>query len=235
MRPSLSMSLVAAVALSVTVSSAYAQDHEKCYKIKDPAKIKGIVDLTTPQFGLEPGCKLGPAKYFCAPASKTVDLGRPRPECRSSRCRSTRRRLPVDRICYQVKCPVPPPPFPPDQNVTDQFGNRTLQKFKAVVRVHAGGQGSGVLRQRRHRSGRGLRQPRSRRLHGRVPGQLQLHVRDGVLLGGAAPASAGQAGSRRRVHPVQRQSRAGGGVHGELHPRRSAVRLACQPRSARSC
>jgi hypothetical protein len=39
---------------------------------------------------------------------------------------------PVDRICYKVKCPIPPPPFPPDQNVTDQFGNRTLMKFKAA-------------------------------------------------------------------------------------------------------
>lgn len=124
------LSLVVAGALSLIVSSAHAQDHEKCYKIKDPAKIKGIVDLTTPQFGLEPGCKLGPAKYFCAPASKTVisvtSAGvpiAPLPVYADP--------APGDRICYQVKCPVPPPPFPPDQNVTDQFGNRTLQKFKA--------------------------------------------------------------------------------------------------------
>ncbi len=45
---------------------------------------------------------------------------------------------PVDRICYKIKCPVPPPPFPPDQNVTDQFGNRTLMKFKAAwVEIYA--------------------------------------------------------------------------------------------------
>lgn len=130
MRPPFRCSVVvAALTLSLSMS-AYAQDHEKCYKIKDPAKIKGIVDLTTPQFGLEPGCKLGPAKYFCAPAFKTV-------------VSVTSNKLPIvplpvygppattDRICYKVKCPVPPPPFPPDQNVTDQFGNRTLMKFKA--------------------------------------------------------------------------------------------------------
>ncbi len=117
-------------------------DHEKCYKIKDPAKIKGMVDLTTPQFGLEPGCKVGPAKYFCAPASKSnvtitsngvpvvpLPLYAP-PE-------------PVDRICYKIKCPVPPPPFPPDQNVTDQFGNRVLMKFKAAYMCTPAVKGAG--------------------------------------------------------------------------------------------
>jgi hypothetical protein len=123
--------VVAAFALSLPGGVARAQDHEKCYQIKDPAKIKGFVDLTTPQFGLEPGCKVGPAKYFCAPASKSgvavtsagvpvVPLPLYAPPA------------PVDRICYKIKCPVPPPPFPPDQNVTDQFGNRVLMKFKAA-------------------------------------------------------------------------------------------------------
>lgn len=132
MRLSLRLSLVvAALVLSLSGGSAGAQDHEKCYKIKDPAKIKGTLDLMTPQFGLEPGCKVGPAQYFCAPATKSnvvvtankvpvvpLPLYAP-PE-------------PVDRICYKVKCAIPPPPFPPDQNVTDQFGNRTLAKFKAA-------------------------------------------------------------------------------------------------------
>jgi hypothetical protein len=134
MRLAFRLGLVVAVALGFALSSAYAQDHEKCYQIKDPAtKLKGFVDLTTPQFGLEPGCKLGPAKYFCAPASKSnvavIDKNTGLPVVQ----------LPVyappatiDRICYKVKCPTPPPPFPPDQNVTDQFGNRTIVKFKAA-------------------------------------------------------------------------------------------------------
>lgn len=123
---------VAATVLVVSAGGAGAQDHEKCYQIKDPAKIKGIVDLTTPQFGLEPGCKLGPAKFFCAPASKTVvsvtSLGVPVVPLPVYGPPAT-----VDRVCYKVKCLVPPPPFPPDQNVTDQFGNRLLQKFKASL------------------------------------------------------------------------------------------------------
>ena len=133
MRFSLPVALVVAATATLCAlgGRAYAQDHEKCYKIKDPAKIKGKVDLTTPQFGLEPGCVVSGAKYFCAPASKSnvvvTSAGTPvvplplyAPPA------------PVDRICYKVKCPVPPPPFPPDQNVTDQFGNRTLSKFTAA-------------------------------------------------------------------------------------------------------
>ena len=127
--------------LAGLVTTASAQDHEKCYKIKDPAKIKGTVDLTT-LFGLEPGCVVGAAKYFCAPASKSAVT-------------VTSNKIPVvplplyappatvDRICYKVKCPTPPPPFPPDQNVTDQFGNRTLTKFKAAFMCTPAVQGTG--------------------------------------------------------------------------------------------
>jgi hypothetical protein len=105
-----------------------AQDHEECYQIKDPSKLKGVVDLTSPQFGLEPGCKVGKAKFFCVPASKSnvsMTLNNvplvPLPVYAPP--------APVDRICYKVKCPIP---GPASQNVTDQFGNRTLTKFKVA-------------------------------------------------------------------------------------------------------
>src|SRR5262245_30080034 len=65
------LGVAAAVVVSAVVGPAAAQDHLKCYKVKDPAKIKGTVDLTTPSFGLEPGCKVGGAKYFCTPATKS--------------------------------------------------------------------------------------------------------------------------------------------------------------------
>jgi len=122
--------VVAAGLLAGLAATASAQDHEKCYKIKDPAKIKGVVDLTTPAFGLEPGCTVSGAKYFCTPAFKTF--------VSATSAGAPILPLPVyappasvNRICYKVKCPLPPPPFPPDQNVTDQYGNRTLTKFKA--------------------------------------------------------------------------------------------------------
>jgi hypothetical protein len=125
---------------------ASGQDHEKCYKIKDGVKIKGTVDLATPDFGLDPGCKVSGAKYFCAPAIKTNPV-------------VTSNGLPVvplplyappaprERICYKVKCPAVPPV---SQNVTDQFGNRTLTKFKTFFMctpavLGAGFCGNGVI------------------------------------------------------------------------------------------
>lgn len=70
------------------------------------------------------------AKFFCVPATKTVVSA----EDKTTKLPITP--LPVggpdagDRICYKVKCPVPPLPLP-DQAVTDQFGTRTETKFKA--------------------------------------------------------------------------------------------------------
>ena len=122
---------LAALAVLDGSSTAAAQDHEKCYLIRDPARIRGFVDLTTPQFGLEPGCRVSGAKYFCAPAFKSNEIvssgGVPIVPLPLYAPPAT-----VDRICYKIRCPIPPPPFPPDQNVTDQFGNRTLTRFKAA-------------------------------------------------------------------------------------------------------
>ena len=126
------LAIAATAVLCAAGGRAHAQDHMKCYKIKDPAKIKGTLDLTTPQFGLEPGCLVKGAAYFCAPATKSnvtvTSAGTPIVPLPVYGPTET-----VDRICYKVKCPVPPPPFPPDQSVTDQFGNRTLAKFKAFL------------------------------------------------------------------------------------------------------
>jgi hypothetical protein len=116
-------------ALLLAASAAYGQlpDHLKCYKITDPLKLKGIVDLDSPQFGPEPGCKIGRAKFFCVNAAKRVveamDAATgavivPSPLTGSP--------IPVDQICYPIRCK---PPFPPDQDVTDQFGRRTVQKL----------------------------------------------------------------------------------------------------------
>ncbi len=41
---------------------AQTDDHLKCYQIKGDLKLKGLVDIDTPQFGLDPGCKITKAK-----------------------------------------------------------------------------------------------------------------------------------------------------------------------------
>jgi hypothetical protein len=126
--------VAAVVVLGLWAGVARAQDHEKCYQVKDPLKLKGTFDLTTPQFGLEPGCIVGPTKFFCAPATKSnVAVINAKTKLPIAPLPVYAPPAPVDRICYKVKCPIPPPPFPPDQNVTDQFGNRTVTKFKAYM------------------------------------------------------------------------------------------------------
>jgi cysteine-rich repeat protein len=102
-------------------------DHLKCYKVTDPLALKGIVDLNSPQFGLEAGCTIKKATKFCVPATKTV---------KSAHVGKTTivpapiggRELSDDYICYSISCPKP---VPPDTAVIDQFGVRTLSKFKA--------------------------------------------------------------------------------------------------------
>jgi len=115
--------------LLLLVGTALGQipDHLKCYKIKDPLQLQGIVDLDSPQFGVEAGCKIGRAKLFCVNVSKKVIQATdgatgavivPDPLTGSP--------VPVDQVCYPIRCNKP---FPPDQDVTDQFGRRTVQKL----------------------------------------------------------------------------------------------------------
>jgi hypothetical protein len=118
------------VVAALALPPAHAQtDHLKCYKIKDSLKVAGTADLDTPQFGLDPGCKLGPAKLFCVPGSKTnvavVDKTTGTPIVPVAVTGPD----PGDRICYKVKCQA----AVPDQEVTDQFGTRFVRKFKSSL------------------------------------------------------------------------------------------------------
>ncbi len=100
-------------------------DHLKCYKIKDPLKLRGRVDLFSPQFGPE-DCRIHKAKLFCVPASKRVvnafDDSQP-----IDPLAVFGPPAPGDRICYQIKCRKP---YPPDQLVTDQFGTRVIEELR---------------------------------------------------------------------------------------------------------
>jgi hypothetical protein len=103
-------------------------DHLKCYKIKDPQKLKGIVDLDGPQFGLEANCKISKAKKFCVPVMKTVDTTQTFVNKEPvSLLPIVGQNLVDDYLCYKIKCET----VPPDTEVEDQFGRRLLTKFKA--------------------------------------------------------------------------------------------------------
>ena len=109
-------------------------DHLKCYKARDYSlKLSGIADLVTPQFGLDTGCTVSKAMLFCVPASKTnvaaTNKATGLPIVPSSFSTAPQA---GDQICYKVKCPTPTTPIP-QQSITDQFGNRTLSRFKASL------------------------------------------------------------------------------------------------------
>jgi len=120
------LAIVAWALLSLSPRTAPAQpinDHLKCYKVKDPLRLSGVVDLNGPQYGLEPNCKISRPLLFCVPVVKTV---------KSAFDTSTNPPTPItpqpvpgpdpgDRICYRISCP-PGPSI--SQLVTDQFGTR---------------------------------------------------------------------------------------------------------------
>jgi hypothetical protein len=99
-------------------------DHLMCYKMVDPLQIRAAVTMFSdvqPQFS-QRQCTLVKPVEFCVPATKTTVtpplttpnlIGQP---------------LQNDYICYLVKCAGSP--SPPNENVTDQFGTRTQQKYQ---------------------------------------------------------------------------------------------------------
>ena len=123
------MKLFLAVALAVVIASpagAQTFDHLKCFKVKDAKTFKrASADLTITGghlAGLE-NCQIKPkAKEFCIPVDKSnvvVVEGAETPVAGEEHQ--------FDRLCYKVKCPKVDVP---GQAYSDQFGNRTLEKFK---------------------------------------------------------------------------------------------------------
>ena len=117
-------------AMTAAATTALAQfDHLKCYKAKDQKTFKRAqADLTAlqTQFGVAESCSIKPkAKLFCVPVSKTVtaiEQGQDTPFPAED--------LGFDRLCYKVKCPKVT--ISPEQ-VSDQFGTRTIEGFKAAM------------------------------------------------------------------------------------------------------
>jgi hypothetical protein len=127
-----SLAILLAVALTaglLPAASATAQtdDHLKCYRVRDEKSFRSAdvdVDALVVQFGLE-ACRVsGGAKEFCVPATKTVTeiVGGSLVALDGDAVR-------YSRLCYKLKCPKTE--LAPEV-VTDQFGQRSISKFKAV-------------------------------------------------------------------------------------------------------
>jgi hypothetical protein len=122
----ITIALMAAGALVASPSRAADDDHLQCYKIRDPHAYKGIINLDSEQFGVTPGCKIKiKGAKFCAPTQKAVISIDPETPVTDLVAEDLR----FDRICYRVKCPssvIAP------QEVTDQFGTRTVDVLKLL-------------------------------------------------------------------------------------------------------
>jgi hypothetical protein len=127
-RATIALSIVAATA---TAGHALPDDHLQCFQVTDATsqrRLKGLLDLVTPPSILSDGCRISRARFYCVPASKTVESGT-----------IFNGRDPValvphvgppaegPRICYNVQCDRPAG-FVPLAEVTDQFGHRNLTK-----------------------------------------------------------------------------------------------------------
>ena len=106
----------------------FQADHLACYKIRDRAKIAGTtVDIDPTQFGFAADCQVLKAVEFCGPAERLiVDMGKrvepadlPGPASAG------------DHLCYSLRCPKDTP-VREEQEVTDPFGNRIIDRFKLV-------------------------------------------------------------------------------------------------------
>jgi len=124
----------AAAALLVLPALANAQfDHMRCFKIKDSAKFDAQASLTSlqQQFGLDENCTIkGKGKMFCVPTSKTLTGFIDKSKDGIPQVDLDGDELAFDSICYKVKCPkreIAP------EVVTDQFGTRTVEKFKSAL------------------------------------------------------------------------------------------------------
>ncbi len=125
------LGLALGVALAAGSVQAQIDDHLKCYKIKDDIKLKGTVDLNSPKFGLEPGCKIGKAKLFCVPATKSnVQVQAKNDDGPVDPLPIFGPPAPGDRICYKVKCPGLPPP---GTTASDQFGTHNMTRLRAFM------------------------------------------------------------------------------------------------------
>jgi hypothetical protein len=124
--------LLTLVAGSATASNG-VYDHLKCYKIKDEVRLAGVVDMDGVGISSETGCKISKAKLFCVASDKIVQSAEDKATGNPiALLPFSGALLPEGRICYKVSCPTPVTPLS-DELVTDQFGSRTLTKFKVAM------------------------------------------------------------------------------------------------------
>ena len=128
-RPLIAALLAATCLLAVADRGAFAQnDHLTCFKAKDTAKVfksaaADLLPLQSAEFATENCSIKAGSKMVCIPSQKlnvSVVGGQDNPFAAQD--------LTDVQLCYKIKCPkVDLPPL----TVSDQFGTRDIEKFKA--------------------------------------------------------------------------------------------------------
>jgi hypothetical protein len=120
-----------------------AADHLKCYRFKDPMRLRGPkpawLDLSGVQFGAEQCRIVGSFRLLCVPVTKTV-TGVPQRKFPGGSFEDFTpsplgaASLTEDEVCYRIKCtdrsPAPPNP---SQQLSDQFGARVGTRFEPFL------------------------------------------------------------------------------------------------------
>lgn len=127
--------VVSGLCICALPSAAGAQptfDHLQCFKVKDQAKFKAVANLTPLQSEFVPAdCEIqGKAKMFCIPVDKNLTSFEDKTKQGIPQVHLNGDESSFDRLCYKIKCPAP---ALQSLNVTDQFGNRDLAKFKTAM------------------------------------------------------------------------------------------------------
>jgi len=118
----------AALLIAATAASAQPYDHLKCFKFRDVQTFdSATADLETIEAAFPTqNCEIKKkAKHFCVPTSKdvtSIDAGTDTP--------FGAQELVFEQVCYKVKCPNV---TIADQQISDQFGTRTVGRFKASL------------------------------------------------------------------------------------------------------
>jgi hypothetical protein len=132
--PGLARGCSAVLAVSLILATAPAatgaDDHYKCWKVKDSSRFTATMELAVlhPDLDLDPACKVvGRARIYCAPAEATVtDSSDP-----GAVLDLPGQGLTDDRLCYKLKCPRGARPG--DVDVLDPFGDHRLRGLRPVM------------------------------------------------------------------------------------------------------
>jgi len=151
--------LVIGSVLVIMARSAAAQpvaDHVKCYKVKDPLRLKGPkpswLNLEGTDFGADQCRIIGLFRLYCVPSKAAVTQPIQQkfsppggPYLTFTPSPWSGEPLVEDKLCYKIACSntAPAPPNPSLQ-VADQFGTRTLSKLKPYLVCGPAVQGPGI-------------------------------------------------------------------------------------------